>query len=229
MEVTPASLDLHDEDDRYQLRVDIELLFQFKLTDIQAVSVKTVGDIYNIILCSPNFTKEGSQRCSTSMAFYRLRSELGQASVRSSVKPCTFLRGVKFNRYEIKRKLMKQYGLKLPPVKANVSKKRILMLILLLTVIFIYLTIISDYRAIYTPIFISPLFFWRKLASKVFFLSEDETMRELSNEIVLLNIGHFAQSGAKISQSEVWNALTKLLARSSLVPERFQTPDMGIS
>src|SRR5579862_611013 len=67
------TLGLDDDLDGLELQNYIELCFDIKITDSEAVSCQTVGNIYQLLQSRFNRNDSDKNGCATAMAFYRLR------------------------------------------------------------------------------------------------------------------------------------------------------------
>jgi hypothetical protein len=89
----PNTLGLDDDLDPVDAIVGLEKAFALKISDEEAVSCATVGDIYDLL--NSRFAAQigTGGACMTSMAFYRLRRALRRMHPEADFRPSTVLAG----------------------------------------------------------------------------------------------------------------------------------------
>jgi hypothetical protein len=70
----PNSLGLDDDLDSVELLIAIERAFDIKISDQDAATVTTMGDLHDLV--TSKLDGAGGEKCRTSMAFYRVRRAL---------------------------------------------------------------------------------------------------------------------------------------------------------
>lgn len=88
----PNTLGLDDDLDSVELLIAIERAFDIKISDQEAASVITMGDLYEAV--AAKLQGAGGEKCRTSMAFYRVRRALRAVVGDADICPDTSLRAI---------------------------------------------------------------------------------------------------------------------------------------
>jgi hypothetical protein len=87
------SLELADEeDDPIDLQIEIESAFDIRLTDEEASSVRTMGDLHDLLM--RRIGAPSGKLCLTTMAFFRLRRAVARVAPEIDLRPSTPLKAI---------------------------------------------------------------------------------------------------------------------------------------
>lgn len=216
----PNTLGLDDDLDPVEAVVRLEKAFAVKISDDEAASCNTVGDIYDL-LHSRFATKLGEPgSCMTSMAFYRLRRSLRGIHPGVEFRPTTPLTSYAgSNARWFLNRLRKDTGLQLPGPRGGWLSGMgwILIFVAVVTSVIVAVTKgpttsyfggIGLFAAGITSIRLDPGA-----------LSGDcTTLGELATKASALNYGSLAGWGGAVRPSDLWDAMTEVLSGLSELP-----------
>jgi hypothetical protein len=90
--IGPNTLGLDDDLDSVELLIAIERAFDVKITDQDAATVSTMGDLYDVVMSK--LEGAGGEKCRTSMAFYRVRRAFKAVLGDIDIRPDTALNAI---------------------------------------------------------------------------------------------------------------------------------------
>jgi hypothetical protein len=210
--------------DDLDLLVDLEAAFGIGVTDNEREHIRTVGDIYAIIGGRFSNAKQSTNGCLTAMAFYRVRRALRALGSTDTIAPDTTLRDISpLKPKQLMKKLESVAGLRMPSAAGLWTSIGIWLSFAGGLVLFLVLLANPQLWLMPTALILlgSSLVYWERGI-----LSSDcETVGGLAKKAACLNLGRLVIEGARPRDSDLWNALTEVLANHSSVPPSFITPN----
>jgi len=215
------TLGLDDDLDPVEAVISLEKAFALKISDAEASSCNTVGDIYDLLHSrfAAHIGEPGS--CMTSMAFYRLRRSLRGAHPDVEFRPDTPLATYAgWNARAFLGRLRSDSGLQLPGPQGRWLSGVGCILLLLAIVGAVVVAVTKG----------PPIFYLAAIALFVVgvvsirldpgALSRDcATLGKLANKASALNYGTLARSGGAIRPKELWDAMAEVLSGFSELPK----------
>jgi len=215
------TLGLDDDLDPVEAVISLEKAFALKISDDEASSCSTVGDIYDLLQSrfAAQIGEPGS--CMTSMAFYRLRRCLRSAHPDSEFRPDTPLAAYAgWNARAFLGRLRNESGLHLPGPHGRWLSGAGCLLFLLAIACAVIVAVAKG----------SPIFY---LAAVGLFVvgvmsikldpgtlpRDCATLGELATKASALNYGPLARSGGAIRPKELWDAMAEVLSGFSELPK----------
>lgn len=215
------TLGLDDDLDPVQAVISLEKAFALKISDAEASSCNTVGDIYDLLHSrfEEQIGEPGS--CMTSMAFYRLRRSLRAAYPDREFRPDTLLPTCAgWNARAFLGRLRNESGLQLPGPQGRWLSGAGCFLFLLAVVGAVIVAVAKG-----PPIFYSAaiaLFVVGVVSIRIDpgTLPRDcSTLGKLATKASALNYGTLARSSATIRPKELWDAMAEVLSGFSELPK----------
>jgi hypothetical protein len=212
---------LDDDEDTVDLRDEVEGAFDIRLTDEEAISCRTAGDLYALVAAR---FEVGTGRCGTSMAFYRLRRSLRRLADDAVLTPRTeLLPRARVSARRLYRELNEGGSLRLPPLELTwigLAGAALLLSGWLPTLILADLFgLSSQVKAM--------LVFLAVTAGVVMIRLDPCSLREdcrtlggLARGAAALNFGKLAHEGAAVRAGELWAAVQFVAATSAGIPAR---------
>jgi hypothetical protein len=114
-------LNLVGDGDELDMISDAEDTFEIKLAVSELAAIRSVGDLFDLIVDEYRSGHPASQACLSQAAFYRLRSALDAMAVAGSIAPATSVSNI-FPERHIRRwwrELARRSGLTLPPLEVR--------------------------------------------------------------------------------------------------------------
>lgn len=223
------TLGLDDDLDPVEVAKDLEQAFAFKLSDEEAQSCSTVGDIYAVLLKHIGGSDRQSKRCATAMTFFRLRRAFRVAAPEVPITVATPMH--LFNHLPAKP-LIKQIrflsGLQLPGAAPSKVAHAGVFLIL------------SGILGVFASAVLAPsMAFWSFQLSLAMTLSGMlltkidkgrlpngvETVGDLARMAATKNFGVLVQQGARWSEESLWAAMVEILAERATLTKSEIRPD----
>lgn len=215
------TLGLDDDLDPVEAVISLEKAFALKISDDEASSCNTVGDIYDLLHSrfAAQIGEPGS--CMTSMAFYRLRRSLRGVHPDIEFRPDTSLAAYAgWNARAFLGRLRNDTGLQLlgPQGRWLSGAGCILLLLAVAGAVIVavakgppifYLAAIGLFVVGFVSIRLDPGALPRDCT----------TLGELATKASALNYGTLAQSGGAIRPKELWDAMAEVLSRFSELPK----------
>jgi hypothetical protein len=215
------SLDLGDEEfDPIDLQVEIESAFALRLSDEEASSVRTMGDLHTLLMRRIG-PAEGAS-CLTTMAFLRLRRAVAPIVPGIRLRPSTLLSEIPVKSPRaLFDSIRMESDLKLPALAigalTGVSGTLFLALFVLVPILaFLEVSwlavggvILGVIASIWPLQRLDPLRFPRGC----------ETLGDLSRAIAAHNASALAREGAKLDSETVWQSLVQIVAQYALTPK----------
>ncbi len=217
------TLDL-DGDDCSDLALDIEKVFDFKFA--AGESVRSVGDLFEILKGRFAAGYDANRRCATAMTFYRLRRALPDD--RRDITPSTLLADLVHGSPKAwLTHLSKQSGLSMPfrvlTWVGNVGFAFVGISFLLLIPLSIFHLSYTWFAALFVLgvalIWVDPCRLPR----------DCRTFGDLVRQVASRNFGDLAKQGAHVGDSEIWTALVDILAETSRFPRQDIGPDTALA
>jgi acyl carrier protein len=240
--------------DGVELLMRIEEEFSIDLPDDEVSSVRTVGDLYEVVLSKLKTTPD----CFSSKAFYRTRRTLVDSLgvPRRSVRPSTYLDTLfpDTSRYQLWNQISTNIGLTIPNLRHSLQwKNRFKILSALITTAFVLTALwpiihFNLYPANSMVFFLFWFFVWilifgfsyQALFKLTPFLASElpvTSVGDLARVVLTLNSNIFSQSvecDAKLSRDTVWIKLVEILcdqqglAPEEIIPNATIVEDLGI-
>jgi len=215
------TLGLDDDLDPVEAVISLEKAFALKISDAEASSCNTVGDIYDLLHSrfAAHTGEPGS--CMTSMAFYRLRRSLRGAHPDVEFRPDTPLATYAgFNARAFLGRLRNDSGLQLPGPQGR-----------WLSGVGCFLLLLAVAGAVIVAVAKGPPIFY--LAAIGLFVvgvvsikldpgalpRDCATLGKLATKASALNYGTLARSGGAIRPKELWDAMAEVLSGFSELPK----------
>ncbi len=208
------SLRIHPEDDIYLLE-DIENVFRIKITDEEAQSVLTVGQLFDVI--ASRFKGFENVKCDTTIVFNKLRRVISTQNTQNEIRPDTLMS-------EIVGPAPKDYF-------SNLSDKTDLEFDVLnytktgyIGIILIFMTFLSVITFalmkaqlfIYLATFITFIFGIICLRmDKMKLTNNIITIRDLCEFSAQRNFGKLMKLGARPTKQKLWDAYLEILIENS--------------
>jgi acyl carrier protein len=238
--------------DSVELILRTEEDFSISILDEEAEKVRTVGDLYNLVLSKLDVTPG----CLTSKSFYFTRRALVDSLQvpRRSIRPATRLSPLlpDETRRAQWQNIREHVGLATPPLRIPADLKQDLYkrTLFVSSAIAVALCVIALWRGWWAvPVFIFCAIFWILLSISSISLVERlsarllatelpaDTAGELARVVLSLNFEHFAPSESKTmpSDEDVWRRLVDIIcdqlqiARDEIVPNASFGDDLGVS
>jgi len=212
----PNTLGLDDELDSVELLIAIERALDVKISDQEASTVATMGDLHQIV--ASKLEGAGGEKCRTSMAFYRARRALQAVTGRNDIRPETPLSGLRAGSpRSLFAEAQEHCDLRLAPLSGtNMSGIGALLIvavlvgapILLIAKIngWLILSLAAGFIASGVALIrLDPLSFGRDM----------QTVGDLARIMVSDNYGALVRLGGRSDADAVWAALVELAARGS--------------
>lgn len=204
MSATDNCFDLVGDGDDVDVVEAIEEVFDLEITDSEAVSCDTFGQLFDVVWDKIRSPEHSRVKCPSAVTFYRLRAGLRTLGFVESITPDSDLSEF-FRRNgarHVKRELAKAVGLELPSLGLRASGKSALVGVFLIGAVgsvacYSWLSVLSAafLAAGLTPIV--PRVLPRKIA----------TMRDFVPVCVAWNYGKLAKVCGGTRSRDVWNAL----------------------
>lgn len=210
----PNTLGLDDDLDPVNAVVRLERAFAVKISDDEAASCSTVGDIYDLLHSRFATKLGGPGSCMTSMAFYRLRRSLCGIHPGVEFRPTTPL--TNYSGSNVRRfldRLGQDTGLQLPGPHRRWLSGMGYILILIAVVGSVVVAVTKGPTISY---FGGIALFATGIASIRLdpgALSGDcTTLGELAAKASALNYGSLADTGGAVRSKDLWDAMTEVLS-----------------
>jgi hypothetical protein len=87
--VNKNSLNLRGDGDELDVIYDVERIFDVKLTNREAEALRTVGDLYDLILSKRRSVDHDTRACLSQASFYRLRRAFAEMGLARAIEPTT--------------------------------------------------------------------------------------------------------------------------------------------
>lgn len=212
----PNTLGLDDDLDSVELLIAIERALDVKISDQEASTVATMGDLHQIVVSKLKGT--GGDKCRTSMAFYRARRALQAVTGRNDIRPVTPLSDLGGGSpRSLFAEAQKHCDLRLAPLSGT-NMGAIGALLILAALVGAPILLIAHING------------WLILALAVGFIAsgmalirldplsfgrELQTVGDLARIMVSDNYGALIRLGGRSDADAVWAALVELAARGS--------------
>jgi hypothetical protein len=213
------TLGLDDDLDGVDLLKDLELCFEIKITDPEATSCHTVGDIYELLHSRYSQNETNNNGCATAMAFYRLRRSF--CEIDRSKKPqltTTLDRFAGLTAKRLFKEIGQRSGLRLPRLHFTLQGN-----------IGIWLIGTSLFGLLPMAMFVPDLWWALVSAGAVGFClvyfdpgkipTDCQTIGDLSRKVAGLNFGKLTIAGAGSRDRDLWSALVEVLSEHTTLPK----------
>ena len=224
------SLDLGDEEfDPIDLQVEIESAFGLRLSDEEASSVRTMGDLHALLM--KRIGPAGGELCLTTMAFLRLRRALARVAPDIRLRPATFLSEIPARSARaLFNSIRLENGLKLPALVTGTltGVSGILFMSLFALVPILALLKVSWLAITGVIVGVISLMWPLQRLDPLRFPSGCETLGDLSRAIAAHNAIALAGGGAKLDSETVWQSLVQIAAQYALTPKSEIVPGTTI-
>lgn len=212
----PNTLGLDDDLDSVELLIAIERALDVKISDQEASTVETMGDLHQIV--ASKLEGAGGEKCRTSMAFYRARRALQAVTGRNDIRPDTLLSGLgSGSPRSLFAEAQKHGDLRLAPLSG--TKMSGIGALLIVAVLFgapvlliakingwLILALAAAFIASGVLLIrLDPLSFGRDM----------HTVGDLAQKMVSDNYGTLVRLGGRSDSDAVWATLVELAARGS--------------
>jgi hypothetical protein len=225
----PNALGLDDDLEPVDALVSLEEAFALKISDDEAATCSTVGDVYDLLhfRFAAQIGEPGS--CMTSMAFYRLRKSLRGKHPGVEFRPDTSLTPYAgWNVRAFLNRLRSDTGLHIPgPQGRWLSGVGCVLILLALVCVVI--------AAIKGPSTLAMAAFGLFLAGAALIrfdpgaLPDDcATVGKLAIKASALNYGSLARAGGAVRADGIWDAMAEVLSRHSDLPSAEMRRDTSI-
>ncbi|MGO9486242.1 MAG: hypothetical protein ACLPX9_16940 [Rhodomicrobium sp.] len=226
------TLGLDDDLDPVEVAVDLEQTFAFKFSDEEARGCITAGDIYAVLLRHAKAGDQQQRRCSTAMAYYRLRQAFRTEVPDIPVTPATPMR--LFNHLPAKallKRLCLLSSLRLPKaVLGRLGGIGAYMILFAILGFFLSFAIglFFPSTAAFTSagsvamVFSGPIFL---IMDRGKVPSSYETVGDLARLVALMNFGSLVKQGARCTEALIWLALVDVLSKWTTLPKSEIGPD----
>ena len=222
MSLVANSLGLDDDLDAVVLVQNLEKAFEIGITDAEAESVLTVGQLYDLLLAKIP-ANESDRRCASAMVFYRLRRALENRAKDTALTPSTSLLFLEEGRARTTvKELEKETGLRLPELELTGRGYFgcLSVLVAFCAAMGIssfyhlgYFSGLSGFVAVVTFVALE----WAILRLDPGKLPIDcSTLGGLATRVAALNYGFLIKVGASHCDREIWKSLLELLSGYAL-------------
>jgi len=215
------TLGLDDDLDPVEAVISLERAFALKISDAEASSCNTVGDIYDLLHSrfAAQIGEPGS--CMTSMAFYRLRRSLRGAHPDGEFRPDTPLATYAgWNARAFLGRLRNDSGLQLPGPQGRWLSGAGCLLLLLAVVGAVIVAVAKGPQGFYLAaigLFVVGI---ASIRLDPGVLPKDcSTLGNLATKASALNYGTLARSGGAIRPKDLWDAMAEVLSGFSELPK----------
>lgn len=218
------TLGLVGDMDDVDLLVDVEACFGIGITNSEAESCHTVGDLFTVLSGRFSLSNAKSGRCLSAMAFYRLRRAVSELHPEAKLRPDTRLAELtKLSPKALYREIENRSGLRL---RTDAGLLAVAGKWVLLAGLISFLPVL----AIQPPVWFAPV------AAVVIgglvigadrgkFPPDCELLGGLANKAAARNIGRLTIAGGQPRDADLRNALTEVLSDHSSLPKSAIRPD----
>jgi hypothetical protein len=212
----PNTLGLDDDLDGVEIVDELGRVFDVTLSVEEAEAIMTVGDLYDLLLrkLSPG---DGEGKCTTAMAFYRIRRALGSVGYGDDLRPASDLTFLEQGGIEPNwSKIAAQADLHLPATASTPTVGRIGLACIFLMPIMTFCferTVSSAATGLALGVLMAFVVFGcdpGRLPANC------RTLGELSRRAAIVNYGRLAGMGARHRASDTWENLLEMLSRWKL-------------
>ncbi len=215
------ALDLCDEEfDPIELQIEIESAFAFRLSDEEASSVRTMGDLHDLLMS--RLAPVSGESCLTTMAFLRLRRAIAPLAPDIKLRPNTLLSKIPAKSPRVLFGAIRlENGLRLPKLAMGLLTEISSVLFMSLLVIVPVLLILKVSWLFVTGVVVAVLAMMWPLqrVDPLRFPRNCDTIGELSRAVAAHNAAALADQGAKLDSETIWQALVQLVAPYALIPK----------
>jgi hypothetical protein len=212
------SLGLRGDGDDVAVLENVERAFGIRILDSEAVQLRTVGQLYDLILVKLPRNCFGPDSCLTASAFYRLRAALTRMGHSGRLRPGTGLSGL-IGQGSVRRFwrwLEQESGLRLPGPSVGPLGLTMLLTGLLFFgggIILAGLKSDSAFLLLWVLSFINVWFALKVLPMTI--PAELNSLGELSRDAARENFGTLAEARRTFRADDVWAALDYLLRKET--------------
>lgn len=211
------TLGLNEDLDPVDLQMLIEDAFGLRMSDAEASSVVTVGDLHETIR---RHVAVGPGACMTSMAFYRLRRALREFAGGQAIRPDMRLKDLPVTDWRaLKARVEAQTGLSLPAVAPG-RLTLIGLVVVLASVLTTAILAVLGHGAPAAAVLVAGVV-CAGLSVKAdpgTGLHDVSTIGDLARRTAALSFSRLAGRGAAVRTGDTWPALLEVLATMSDVP-----------
>jgi acyl carrier protein len=216
------SLGLDDDLDGVELVQNLEKAFEIEISNAEAESTLTVGQLYDLLLTKIP-ANESDRKCASAMAFYRVRRALRNLAQGSALTPSASIlfleeRSAKATFEQLER----DTGLQMPQLEISYRGT-----LGCLTVAVAFCAILG-FATFFHPGFVSVVNVFALVVTSIAvgwgILHFDSrklpkscsTLGGLATKVAALNYGRLSKMGASHSDNEIWKNLLELLSEYAL-------------
>jgi hypothetical protein len=215
------ALDLGDEEfDPIDLQVEIEDAFGLRLSDEEASSVRTMGDLHTLLM--RRIGPAEGESCLTTMAFLRLRRALAPLVPDIRLRPSALLSEIPAKSPRaLFDSIRLENGLKLPALAMGplTGISGILFMSLFAVVPILALLKVSWLEITGVIVGVIALMWPLQRLDPLRFPAGCQTLGDLSRAIAAHNASALAREGAKLDSETVWQSLVQIVAQYALTPK----------
>jgi hypothetical protein len=215
------ALDLVDEEfDPIDLQLEIESAFGLRLTDEEAWSVRTMGDLHALLM--RRIEPSMGESCLTTMAFLRLRRAIAPIVPGIRLRPSTLLSAIPAKSPRaLFDSIRLENGLRLPALeKGTLTDISGILFMSLCAIVPILALLEVSWLAVGGVIVGVIALMWPlQHLDPLRFPSRCESLGDLSRAIAAHNASALAREGAELDSDTVWQSLVQIVAPYALTPK----------
>jgi hypothetical protein len=197
---------LFSGDSALYFTLDVERLFQIKLTDTDCATCTTMGDVEKVVLLRLREQAPAQDRCMSALAFYRLRQAL--AGKARKITPSTPVQDLGASPRQIASALKREAGLPMSFPLSGLGQSALLLLAMGTVALLIALALRSWPTAVGAiALFTSGLMAMRLQQGG---FGGMQLAGDVAREFASQNFGYFVSHGARFTDEEVWRHLQGL-------------------
>lgn len=207
------TLGLDDDLDGVELVRDLERIFDVEISNNEAESIFTVGELYDLLVTKIP-ANEVDRKCATAMAFFRLRGALRRLGCEQTLAPAFEMHSLRLGRMKsILKRLERDLELRLPstkPTRIGYAASLFCFLVGLVGALSFHPSVppilVGLFAARAVIIYVDP----GQLPKNC------RTLGDLAQKTAALNYGRLIKMGARHGRDDIWENLVEALSRYEL-------------
>lgn len=206
--------EIHD-DDAADIIVDVENVFAVHISNEEAETIRTFGDLFDVISNKLPFHKK--TKCHSQMAFYQFRNAIFSTTLNPDLKPSTSIQSLisgspKFrNTKQFSREIQEASGLKFSVSKLSHLGLVTISILLILSLLGLILAVVGYPRFCILSAASLPFIALTSKLDPGRLSDEELTLGDLAKNAAQANYGKFAKRGGRHNETTLWQALSELI------------------
>jgi hypothetical protein len=214
-----------DDEDAVDIVRDLEKSFDIVISDSEAASCRTLGDVFEMILERYRENGLGGRSCGSAMAFYRVRRGIEFIVPGIKLRPDMLLRDITpVSTKRLFQIVEARTGLRLPPKSNSWIGLSGAAGVIAGFVGAIPAGVLLGAQGLEIAGVLVGIGLLMVYIDPGKFPEDCNTIADLSKRVAKLNVGHLAKAGARAGEKELWDTLTEVASRYSSVPIAMMNP-----